>query len=63
VAPDARRVIEAKTSPGAGFAARLAARAAQVAVASAEAKVLARRSDPTRWRRARLLWPLFAKDR
>jgi len=56
-------VIEAKTAPGAGLAARLAARAAQVAVAAAETRLLARRGDPTRWRRARLLWPLFAKDR
>lgn len=56
-------MIEAKTAPGGGFAAGLAARAAQIAVAAAEAKWLAGRGDPTRWRRARLLWPLFAKDR
>jgi len=63
MAPDAPRVIEAKTAPGGGFAARLAARAAQIGVAAAEAKWLARRGDPARWRRAGLLWPLFAKDR
>jgi len=56
-------MIQAKTVPGAGLAARLAARAAQIAVATAEAKWLARRGDPARWRRAGLLWPLFVKDR
>lgn len=55
-------MIEAKAATAGGFAARLAARAAQLAVAGAEATLLARRGDPARWRRARLLWPLFAKD-
>jgi len=63
VAPDARRVIEARTAPGGGFAAALATRAAQIAVAAAQTRLLAGRGDPARWRRARLLWPLFAKDR
>jgi hypothetical protein len=63
MAPDARRVIKAETASGASFPIRLAARAAQIAAAAAEARLLARRGDPLRWRRARLLWPLFAKDR
>ena len=55
-------MIDAKAAPDRGFAAWLAARAAQIAVASVETTLLASRGDPTRWRRARLLWPLFAKD-
>ena len=43
------------------LAARLASRAAVLAQASAETTLLARRQDETRWRRARLLWPLFTK--
>jgi hypothetical protein len=42
---------------------RLAAKAARIAEAHAEAALRARRDDPARWRRAGLLWPLFAKDR
>ena len=41
---------------------RLAARLTARARALAEARLLARRADPRRWRRARLLWPLFGKD-
>lgn len=43
----------------ADFAA-LAARLTAKARALAEART-ARRDDPRRWRKARLLWPLFAK--
>jgi hypothetical protein len=46
---------------GRTFAARLAARAAGLAEARAEAALRARRADPSRWRRAAVLWPLFAK--
>jgi hypothetical protein len=44
------------------LAAGLAAKAAALARAHGETVLRARRADPTRWRRARLLWPLFAKD-
>lgn len=46
----------------AAVAARLEALARAIAVARAEAQVLARRGDPVRWRRARLLWPTFTGD-
>ncbi len=41
--------------------ARLEAKARILAEAQAERDALARRNDPTRWRRAVLVWPLFAK--
>jgi energy-coupling factor transporter transmembrane protein EcfT len=41
---------------------QLAARAGAIAQAAAETRALEQRKDPTRWRRAKLLWPLFAKD-
>ena len=40
---------------------RLAAKAASLAEAKVERDALARRNDPSRWRRAALVWPLFAK--
>jgi hypothetical protein len=40
----------------------LAAKAAALARARGETALRARRADPARWRRAGLLWPLFAKD-
>jgi len=46
-----------------GLAARLADKAARLAEARGETLLRARRGDPSRWRRAALLWPLFAKDR
>ena len=53
-APD---MIEGKVAePASAFAARLAERAARLA----EARTSAR--GERRWRRAALLWPLFAKD-
>jgi hypothetical protein len=55
-------VIRARTEARDLFA-RLAARAARLAEARAETALRSRRDDPTRWRRAGLLWPLFAKDR
>lgn len=54
IAANARNAFDA-------LAARLMARAAVLARASAETRLLARRHDETRWRRARLLWPLFTK--
>ncbi|WP_156370160.1 hypothetical protein [Novosphingobium sp. Leaf2] len=45
----------------AGLAARLATRAATLAVAHATVRLLAARGDDRRWRRAGLVWPLFAK--
>lgn len=49
--------------PAAPFVARLARRAARIAEARIAARRLAERGDgPDRWRQARLLWPLFAKD-
>lgn len=50
-----------RAATGAGFAARLLARAGALAEARAERAALARRRDPRRWRRAKLLWPLFVK--
>ncbi len=44
------------------IAVRLEALAKAIAVARAEAQVLARRGDPLRWRRAALLWPTFTGD-
>jgi hypothetical protein len=44
------------------LAAGLAAKAAALARARGETALRARRADPARWRRAGLLWPLFAKD-
>lgn len=52
------QIVEAAT-----FASRLAAQATALARARAETALRARREDPSRWRRAALLWPLFAKDR
>jgi hypothetical protein len=43
------------------LARRLAARAAALAAAHAQARHLAARRDESRWRRADLVWPLFAK--
>ena len=47
------------------LARRLTARAAAIAMAltaaSAETQALAARGDESRWRRADLVWPLFAK--
>ena len=55
-------MIAAETRPDfAALAARLAAKARILAQAQAERNVLARRSDPARWRQAGLLWPLFTK--
>jgi len=57
-------VIDAKVEPAAkGFAAALAAKAAVLAQAYGENLIRARAGDPTRWRLARLVWPLFAKGR
>lgn len=39
----------------------LASRLAARAKALAEARAIARRAGEGRWRRAKLLWPLFAK--
>ena len=53
-------MIEARTDPGFDvLAARLAARAATLAAARVE--TLEQRGGPSRWRLARLLWPLFTK--
>lgn len=48
--------------PAAGFAARLGAKARTLAEARAEERLLAAAKDPWRWRAARLLWPLIARD-
>jgi hypothetical protein len=52
--------IQAETDFDA-LAARLAARAGTLAVAHTTALLLAARQDARRWRRADLVWPLFAK--
>jgi hypothetical protein len=49
---------------GDGFerlAARLTRKAAAMAVATRSSRRLERKNDPTRWRRAELLWPFFTK--
>lgn len=53
-------IIRAQTAAD-GFAARLATRAGALAVARITARLLARHGDERRWRRAGLIWPLFAK--
>jgi hypothetical protein len=55
-------MIESHTE-SARLVARLAAKAEALARAAAENRRRAARADPARWRRAALLWPLFAKDR
>lgn len=45
--------------PPKDLAERLAERAARLAAARAEDMARIRRSDPRRWRKAGLLWPLF----
>jgi hypothetical protein len=56
-------MIKASASPSLdGLAARLAAKALALAKARATRRALAQRDDPARWRRAGLIWPLFAKD-
>lgn len=55
-------MISAETrSDSAGLAARLAAKAEALAHARLEDAELFRRSDPARWRKPGLLWPLFTK--
>jgi hypothetical protein len=56
-------VIDTQIVQAATFTARVAARAAAFAKARAESALRARRGDPSRWRMANLLWPLFLKDR
>ena len=55
-------MIEAKVSADGGFTAGLIQRARALAEAYGETLLRAHRDDPTRWRRAKLLWPLFTKD-
>ena len=55
-------MIDAQSTGGEALARRLADRAKTLAVAVGTSRLLARRADPARWRKARLLWPLFAKD-
>ncbi|MEO7248108.1 MAG: hypothetical protein ABIW31_06600 [Novosphingobium sp.] len=43
------------------LAARLEQKAKAIAEASAQASALGKRANPSRWRNARLLWPLFTK--
>ncbi len=43
------------------LALRLTRTAAAMAVAAVTSRRLARKADPTRWRRADLLWPIFTK--
>ena len=56
-------MITARQIGGARFVARLAEQARRLGEARAEARVRERRGDARRWRLARLLWPLFAKER
>jgi hypothetical protein len=56
-------VIDAWIAAASAFALRLADTPAQLAEARGDSALRARREDPSRWRRATLLWPLFAKER
>lgn len=49
------------TASFAALARRLADRAGKIAAAHAEMRALKTRGDESRWRRADLVWPLFAK--
>lgn len=56
-------MIAAKLSRSAdGIASQLTRKAVALAEAAIASRRLARRADPSRWRSARLLWPLFTKD-
>ena len=55
-------MIEARATDHETMIRRLADRAKALAEAVGTSRLLARRADPVRWRKARLLWPLFAKD-
>ena len=62
LAADAPDMIAAETAPDiAGIVARLTAKAKSLAQARLESAELTRRSDPVRWRKPGLLWPLFTK--
>lgn len=55
-------MIQARTGDATGLVARLTASASTLATAQAKVRLLTRRNDTRRWRRAELLWPLFTKD-
>lgn len=55
-------MIRARLSPSPAFAERAAQHVRQIAEARATSRLLARRSDPRRWRLARLLWPRFRQE-
>jgi hypothetical protein len=56
-------MITARSDPQSRAMRKLEAKAALLAAAHAERTLRARRSDPVRWRMARLLWPLLTGDR
>jgi len=53
-------LIEAEADVSA-LLSRLTAKARSLATAQMQARALAQRGDARRWRRAGLIWPLFAK--
>lgn len=55
-------MIEARVE-AIGLTDRLAGRAEALALGAARDRLLAHRKDSSRWRRAALLWPLFARNR
>lgn len=55
-------MIEGHASPNDGLSHRLTNMAGRLARARAEQIARERRADPTRWRRAALLWPLFTTE-
>ncbi|WP_156167324.1 hypothetical protein [Aurantiacibacter marinus] len=55
-------MIKAKTNIRGSFAVRLAYRARLLAAAGAESRVRSHQKEGSRWRNARLLWPLFSRD-
>ena len=63
MAPDAPNVMAAESRASfAALAARLTAKAAALAITRTESAARKRRGDPARWRKARLLWPLFTGE-
>ena len=57
-------MIEAKlANTSRGFEDRLASLAAGIAASRLRTMLMSRRQDGSQWRDARLLWPLFSKDR
>lgn len=55
-------MIEAHSLTSAALITRLTRKAEKLAAAHGENVLRARKRDPWRWRRSRLLWPLFGRE-